>query len=302
VCGRRPVVLRRSRHRAPHRLRSLDGRTDRPALCGPSPGARGRHHRPVGFARWDAERLVAAFTAVAGDEVGELARRDFAGEELSEEDAERVYAAFGTHVPDEGKRAASPQNRALNRWGMAVVRRTDILDQLGMVSSPTLVCVGERDPVTPVGASEEIVAALPDSLGSLEVIRDADGAEEGGDLVGVAFGGVRPGGLIALARARQFDRETAEVLGVGGQLERVTGVICRRVGDHQQRVTLPLNVVVDREPIDLDLRPCQPPPDSRRDRPADVAAARGAVSRTRAMANVDRRSRRAQDTSWPSIT
>jgi pimeloyl-ACP methyl ester carboxylesterase len=126
-----------------------------------------------GFARWDAERLVAAFTAVAGDEVGELARRDFAGEELSEEDAGRVYAAFGTHVPDERKRAASPQNRALNRWGMAVVRRTDILDQLGIVSSPTLVCVGERDPVTPVGASEEIVAALPDSLGSLEVIRGA---------------------------------------------------------------------------------------------------------------------------------
>ena len=33
-----------------------------------------------GFARWDAGRLAAAFTAVAGDEVGELARRDFAGE------------------------------------------------------------------------------------------------------------------------------------------------------------------------------------------------------------------------------
>ena len=110
---------------------------------------------------------------MAGDEVGELARRDFAGEELSDEDGERVYAAFGTHVPDERKRAASPQNRALNRWGMHVVRRTDILDQLDMVSSPTLVSVGERDPVTPVGASEEIVAALPDSLGTLEVIRGA---------------------------------------------------------------------------------------------------------------------------------
>ena len=126
-----------------------------------------------GFARWDAGRLAAAFTAVAGDEVGDLARRDFAGEELTDAEGERVYAAFGRRVPDEHKRAASPQNLALNRHGMEVIRRTDILDQLGAVTSPTLVCVGERDPVTPVGASEEIVAALPVGLGRLEVVKGA---------------------------------------------------------------------------------------------------------------------------------
>jgi len=126
-----------------------------------------------GFARWDPERLAAAFAAVAGDTVGELARRDYAGEELTDEEGQRVYAAFGTHVPDELKRAASPQNLALNPWGMDVVRRTDILDQLGTISSPTLVCVGEHDPVTPVGASEEILAALPAGLGRLEVIEGA---------------------------------------------------------------------------------------------------------------------------------
>ena len=126
-----------------------------------------------GFARWDAERLAAGFTAVAGDEVGELARRDYAGEVLTDEEGNRVYAAFGTHVPDERKRAASPQNLALNQSGMDVVRRTDILDQLGLVTSPTLVCVGERDPVTPIGASEEIVVGLPAGLGRLEVITGA---------------------------------------------------------------------------------------------------------------------------------
>ena len=126
-----------------------------------------------GFARWDHERLATAFTAIAGDEVGELARRRYAGEELSDEEGERVYAAFGTHVPDERKRAASPQNLALNRPGMDVIRRTDILDQLGVISSPTLICVGERDPVTPVGASEEIVAALPAGQGRLEMIKKA---------------------------------------------------------------------------------------------------------------------------------
>ena len=159
---------------------------DRPVVFGHSMGApivllyAARHpgHAAAiivqsGFARWDADRLAAAFAAVAGDEVGEMARRDYAGENVSDEEGERVYAAFGTHVPDERKRAAAPQNLALNRWGMDVVRRTDILDQLGTVISPTLVCVGERDPVTPVGASQEIVAALPAGLGRLEVIQGA---------------------------------------------------------------------------------------------------------------------------------
>jgi pimeloyl-ACP methyl ester carboxylesterase len=127
----------------------------------------------AGFARWDAERLVAGFAEVAGEEVGALARRDFGGEEVSDEEGERVYTAFGTNLPDERKRAASAQNLALNSPGMDVVRRTDILDQLGMISSPTLVCVGDLDPVTPVGASEEIVAALPAGLASLEVIEGA---------------------------------------------------------------------------------------------------------------------------------
>jgi proline iminopeptidase len=159
---------------------------DRPVVLGHSMGApivllyAARHPGHAcgivvqsGFARWDPDRLAASFARFAGDEVGELARRAYAGEELSDEDGDRVYAAFGTHVPDEAQRAASPQNLALNPRGMDVVRRTDILDRLGAVMSPTLVCVGERDPVTPVGASEEIVAALPAGRGRLEVIRGA---------------------------------------------------------------------------------------------------------------------------------
>jgi proline iminopeptidase len=126
-----------------------------------------------GFGRWDHDRLVAGFRAVAGDEVADLAGREYAGEDVSDEESDRIYAAFGTHVPDEERRAASPQNLALNRWGMEVVRRTDILEELGTVTSPTLVCVGDRDPVTPVGASEEIVASLPEGLGRLEVIEGA---------------------------------------------------------------------------------------------------------------------------------
>jgi pimeloyl-ACP methyl ester carboxylesterase len=56
---------------------------------------------------------------------------------------------------------------------MELVRGVDIVDQLGRVQSPTLVSVGELDPVTPVAAAEEIVAALPEGSARLEVI---DGA------------------------------------------------------------------------------------------------------------------------------
>ena len=49
-------------------------------------------------------------------------------------------------------------------------RPGQILDQLGRIESPTLVCVGELDPVTPVGAAREILESLRGGIGQLEVI------------------------------------------------------------------------------------------------------------------------------------
>ena len=82
---------------------------------------------------------------------------------------------------------------------------------------------------------------------------DPDGAQEAGDLVGVGLGRVRARRLVALARAREVDRDAAEVLGVGRELERVARVIGREVGDQQQRIAFTLDVVVDRKTVDLDL-------------------------------------------------
>ena len=48
-----------------------------------------------GFARWDPTRLVEGFRRVAGDDVAEIAARSYAGEEVSDQDAALVYAAFG---------------------------------------------------------------------------------------------------------------------------------------------------------------------------------------------------------------
>lgn len=125
------------------------------------------------FARFDVPRLVEGFRRVAGDEVAEIAGRSFRGEPVTDAEWSRVADAFGPHVPDPMQKARARQNLELNEPGMELVRKVDIVEQLSRVSAPTLVAVGELDPVTPVAAAEEIVAALPETIGRLEVI---DGA------------------------------------------------------------------------------------------------------------------------------
>jgi proline iminopeptidase len=124
-----------------------------------------------GFARFDIPRLVEGFRRVAGEEVAEIAGRSYRGEKVPPDEWTRVFAAFGRHKPkDEGR---TPKNLELNAHGMEAIRRLDIVDLLGAIESPTLVCAGALDPVTPLEASEEIVDALPHGLARLEVIDDA---------------------------------------------------------------------------------------------------------------------------------
>jgi pimeloyl-ACP methyl ester carboxylesterase len=126
-----------------------------------------------GFARWDPLRLVDGFRRVAGDDVAEIAARSFGGEPVTEAESARVSAAFGPHVPDEAQSARPRKNPELNPPGMELIRRLDILDQLSRVDSPTLVSVGELDPVTPVAAAEEVAEALPEDIAQLRVIEGA---------------------------------------------------------------------------------------------------------------------------------
>ena len=126
-----------------------------------------------GFSRWDTSRIVEGFRRVGGDEIAEIAGRSYAGESVSDDEWARVFSCFGPHLPDKERKANSPQNLELNSHGMNLVRGLDIVDQLGHVDVPTLVSVGDLDPVTPVGAAEEIVGALPEGIARLEVL---DGA------------------------------------------------------------------------------------------------------------------------------
>jgi pimeloyl-ACP methyl ester carboxylesterase len=64
-------------------------------------------------------------------------------------------------------------NLELRSRGLALLHALDLADELGRVTSPTLVCVGELDPITPVAAAKEIVESLSDGLGRLAVIEGA---------------------------------------------------------------------------------------------------------------------------------
>jgi pimeloyl-ACP methyl ester carboxylesterase len=125
------------------------------------------------MARFDLDRLVEGFRRSGGDEVAELAGRDYSGDEVNEADWARVFAAFGPRVPDPEQLARRIRNAEVGARGMELMRRFDVVDELTRIDCPTLVCVGELDPVTPVDASREIVDALPPGIGRLAVIEGA---------------------------------------------------------------------------------------------------------------------------------
>jgi proline iminopeptidase len=126
-----------------------------------------------GFARWDMPRMAEAFRRLAGAEVAEIAERSYAGEDVSDEEWARVFAAFGRRRPNADRHARTPKNLALNLHGMELIRGLDVVDQLRRIDVPTLVSVGELDPVTPIAAADEIIAALPEAMAQLTVVENA---------------------------------------------------------------------------------------------------------------------------------
>lgn len=125
------------------------------------------------MARFDLDRLTEGFRQLAGDEVAALARRDYGGDYLGAEEWAQVWVTFGPHVPDETTMSRMIRSRDVNPPGLKLLRSFDALSELPRIASPTLVCVGERDPVTPVPASEEIATGLRPGVGRLEILPGA---------------------------------------------------------------------------------------------------------------------------------
>ena len=125
------------------------------------------------MARFDLDRLVDGFRKVAGDDVAELARRDFGGDPVTDEEWAQVFAAFGPRIPREDELARRVRNPELGEPGMRLLRGFDARDELPRIRCRTLVCVGQLDPVTPVTAAREIADGLPPQIRQLQVIDDA---------------------------------------------------------------------------------------------------------------------------------
>jgi pimeloyl-ACP methyl ester carboxylesterase len=121
------------------------------------------------MARFDLGRIVEGFRRAGGDEVAAIAERAYGGDDtpVSEEEWARCWRLVGHWVPDD----AVLVNRELNGYGLELMQRFDVLGDLGRVECPSLVCVGDLDPVTPVAAAHEIAEALPRAR--LEVLEGA---------------------------------------------------------------------------------------------------------------------------------
>jgi proline iminopeptidase len=128
-----------------------------------------------GTARFDVGEVVEEFRRVGGDDVAAIVERAYGddSDSVSTEEWERCWRLFGPWVIGEEERARTVPNHDLNAAGLELMRSFDVVDDLSGVECPSLVCVGELDPITPVAAAREIVAALPAGSARLEVIEGA---------------------------------------------------------------------------------------------------------------------------------
>jgi proline iminopeptidase len=126
-----------------------------------------------GMARFDHALVVEQFRRFGGDEIAGIVQRSFGGggEPVTDEEWARAWAVYGPWVPLDEEFARSVAHKEVNAPGIARLREFDVVDRLGDISCPTLVCVGALDPMTPVVVSREIAAGIP--AARLEVLEGA---------------------------------------------------------------------------------------------------------------------------------
>jgi pimeloyl-ACP methyl ester carboxylesterase len=127
------------------------------------------------MARFDLERIVEGFRRAGGDQAAEIAERSYgdAKSSVSDEEWSVCARAFGPWVPGGDEYARTIVNRELNVYGLELMQRYEVVDQLAAIQCPTLVCGGDLDPVTPPSAHHEIADALREGIGRLVLIEGA---------------------------------------------------------------------------------------------------------------------------------
>jgi proline iminopeptidase len=125
-------------------------------------------------ARFHVPRIVDTFRRMGGDAMARTVERVYAHQlPVTDEEWAPCWKLFGPHVPGEAERARTIVRPELNAPGLRRMSEFDVRDRLGAIECPTLVCVGQLDPVTPVECSREILDGLRPGIGRLEVVADA---------------------------------------------------------------------------------------------------------------------------------
>lgn len=126
------------------------------------------------------EQIVARFREIGGDHAAQVMRRNLEtpGDQSAAEWA-RVCGPLLSRPsnPDPAwarAQAARIQSPEVNlHFHRGEARTLDLRPALRNMRCPALVIIGEHDPLIPVSLAQEIVAAIPDGLGRLEVIPGA---------------------------------------------------------------------------------------------------------------------------------
>jgi proline-specific peptidase len=123
------------------------------------------------------DETVERFREVGGEEAADVVRRDW--ESPNEETAaewSRVCAPLMSLRKDpviDRLRAERIETMEVNRHFMVEGKAMDLRDRLAAVRCPTLVVLGEQDPLVPARFGREIVDAIPGGLARLELISGA---------------------------------------------------------------------------------------------------------------------------------
>jgi proline iminopeptidase len=125
------------------------------------------------------EESIARFREVGGEEAAEVFRRNWeAPSEEADAEWERVIGPLmslskDAESVDARLEAVRIRTMDVNWHWMAEGKAMDLRDQLGAVRCPTLVILGERDPLVPGHLGREIAEAIPHGLARLELLGDA---------------------------------------------------------------------------------------------------------------------------------
>jgi pimeloyl-ACP methyl ester carboxylesterase len=126
------------------------------------------------------DELLLRFHELGGEKAAEAMRRDW--EEASEESGAEWMRVCGPLLslndsPDPGVVRAQAERIQTMQVNLHFIRgegkTMDLRSALRNVRCPTLLMLGEHDPLVPLHLGEELVAAVPDRLARLEIIPNA---------------------------------------------------------------------------------------------------------------------------------